>query len=64
MRILVINSEYPPIGGGAGHASANLARCLAALGHDVVVLAARFEDLPQTAQDYLNYIESGKLMVA
>src|SRR6266516_2033593 len=47
MRILVINSEYPPIGGGAGHASANLARCLAALGHDVVVLTARFEDLPQ-----------------
>ena len=46
-RILVINSEYPPIGGGAGHASANLARCLAALGHDVVVLTARFEDLPQ-----------------
>ena len=46
MRILILNSEYPPIGGGAGNASANLARCLADLGHDVSVVTARFGDLP------------------
>ena len=31
MKILLINSEYPPIGGGAGNASANLARLLGVL---------------------------------
>ncbi len=46
MRILIINSEYPPIGGGAGNASANIARCLAVLGHHVTVLTARFAGLP------------------
>ncbi len=50
MRILIINSEYPPIGGGAGNASANLARQLAALGQDVTVLTARFGDLPVEEQ--------------
>ena len=29
MKILLINSEYPPIGGGAGNASSNIARVLA-----------------------------------
>lgn len=42
MKILIINSEYPPIGGGAGNASANVSRCLAALGHDITVLTAHF----------------------
>ena len=46
MRILLINSEYPPVGGGAGNASANLARELVSLGQDVVVLTARFDQLP------------------
>lgn len=46
MRILILNSEYPPIGGGAGNASANLARCLADLGHEVSVVTARFGDQP------------------
>lgn len=46
MRILILNSEYPPIGGGAGNASANLARCLGDLGHEVSVVTARFGDQP------------------
>ncbi len=50
MRILLINSEYPPIGGGAGNASANLARCLAGLGHQVTVVTSRFKDLPRREQ--------------
>lgn len=46
MRILLLNSEYPPIGGGAGNASANLAGCLAKMGHEVTVLTSRFGNLP------------------
>jgi len=48
MRILIINSEYPPIGGGAGNASEFLARELVAAGHDVQVLTAAYADLPRT----------------
>jgi len=47
MRILVINSEYPPIGGGAGNASANLARCLSSFGHTVTVVTAHFHGQPK-----------------
>jgi glycosyltransferase involved in cell wall biosynthesis len=46
MHILIINSEYPPIGGGAGNASANLARCLASIGYTVTVLTVRFANQP------------------
>jgi glycosyltransferase involved in cell wall biosynthesis len=46
MRILIINSEYPPVGGGAGNASANLAKALSALHQEVTVLTVRFGDLP------------------
>lgn len=44
-RVLIINSEYPPVGGGAGTASAHLARTLTAQGHQVTVLTTRFRDL-------------------
>jgi glycosyltransferase involved in cell wall biosynthesis len=47
MRILIVNSEYPPIGGGAGNASANLARCLVSFGHEVLVLTSHFSGLPR-----------------
>jgi glycosyltransferase involved in cell wall biosynthesis len=47
MRLLLINSEYPPIGGGAANASANIARLLAAQGHEVTLLTSRFADLPR-----------------
>ncbi len=48
MRILIINSEYPPIGGGAGNASANLARAMAQQGHEIMVMTAQFADLPRS----------------
>lgn len=48
MHILIVNSEYPPIGGGAGNASANLARCLKSLGYEVTVLTAHFHDQPMS----------------
>ncbi|MEP7133963.1 MAG: glycosyltransferase family 4 protein [Chloroflexota bacterium] len=50
MRILVINSEYPPIGGGAGNASAHIARSLAVQGHQITVVTSRFANLPQMEQ--------------
>ncbi len=46
MRILLINSEYPPIGGGAGNASQHLAAEMAAGGHEVTVLTSHFRGLP------------------
>ncbi len=41
MKILVINYEFPPLGGGAGRGTYNLARELAAKGHQVDVLTSR-----------------------
>lgn len=40
MRLLLINYEYPPIGGGAGNATMFIGRALVALGHEVTVLTA------------------------
>ncbi len=47
MRILILNSEYSPIGGGAGHASAHIAAQLERMGHIVTVVTSRFGSLPQ-----------------
>lgn len=47
MKILIINSEYPPVGGGAGNASANIARQMARMGHEIVFLTAHFDGLPR-----------------
>jgi len=44
---MIINSEYPPVGGGAANASANLARELSHMGQDVAVLTCRYDDLPE-----------------
>ena len=46
MKILVLNYEYPPIGGGAAPVAADLSRHLAALGHGVDVVTMAFGDLP------------------
>ena len=46
MRILLINSEYPPIGGGAGNASAHIAAQLEKMGHTVAVVTTRYGKLP------------------
>ncbi|MCX7011182.1 MAG: glycosyltransferase family 4 protein [Candidatus Sumerlaeota bacterium] len=42
MRILFANYEYPPLGGGGGNATREIARRLAARGHAVAVLTTRF----------------------
>lgn len=45
-RVLIVNYEFPPIGGGAGTATFNIARELVRLGAEVHVLTARFSGLP------------------
>ncbi len=47
MNILLLNYEFPPLGGGAGNATANLARQLTLLGHRVCVLTSAFDNLPK-----------------
>lgn len=41
MRVLLLNYEYPPVGGGAGYATANIARSLVEMGVDAEVLTSR-----------------------
>jgi len=43
MRILLLNYEFPPVGGGAGRATYNIARELVRLGHNVDVLTSRMK---------------------
>jgi len=38
MRVLLVNYEYPPFGGGAGNATQEIGRTLAKMGHTVTVL--------------------------
>jgi len=45
-RLLLINYEYPPLGGGAGNATAHLAREFSLLGAEVMVLTSGFRGLP------------------
>lgn len=46
MRILVINHEYPPIGGGGGQVCQSIVDELARRGHEITVLTAHFAGLP------------------
>jgi glycosyltransferase involved in cell wall biosynthesis len=50
MRILILNSEYPPIGGGAGNASAHIAEQLMRMEHTVLVITSQFGSLPHKQQ--------------
>jgi glycosyltransferase involved in cell wall biosynthesis len=50
MHILILNSEYPPIGGGAGNASAHVAAQFEKLGHMVTVVTSRFGKFPPREQ--------------
>lgn len=40
MKFVLVNYEYPPLGGGAGNATAQLAAALTRLGHTATVLTA------------------------
>ena len=47
MKLLLVNYELPPIGAGAGNATAQIARHLASAGDQVVVLTSSFRGLPR-----------------
>ncbi|MFA5841397.1 MAG: glycosyltransferase family 4 protein [Candidatus Paceibacterota bacterium] len=47
MKILLINYEFPPLGGGAGNATKNIAREMSSLGHSVFVISTWFSGLPE-----------------
>lgn len=51
MKLVLVNYEYPPLGGGAGNATAHLARALHRLGHQVTVVTSSFADLPAREND-------------
>ena len=51
MRILIVNSEHPPIGGGAGNASANLAKRLLDFGDQVTILTCSYKDFPKNTEE-------------
>jgi glycosyltransferase involved in cell wall biosynthesis len=57
MRILVLNYEFPPIGGGGGRASEDICRHLAARGHEIRVQTARIRGIPkwETRDGYTIY---------
>lgn len=45
MKILVLNYEYPPLGGGAGVITKHISEGLAQMGHEVTVVTTWFQDL-------------------
>lgn len=45
MRVLVLNHEYPPLGGGGGQAAQDIARELTRRGHEITILTAHLEGL-------------------
>lgn len=47
MRILVINYEYPPIGGGGGFVTRDILEAMAAKGHHVTIVTSGFNSLKE-----------------
>lgn len=45
MRILALIHEYPPVGGGGGRVAQDIYEGLAARGHEIIVITARFSGL-------------------
>ncbi len=47
MKILVLNYEYPPLGGGAAPVARDISAQLCKCGHDVTVITMGFRELPK-----------------
>ncbi len=47
MQILMLNYEYPPLGGGAGRISMHISEELVKLGHNVTVVTTWYKGLPE-----------------
>jgi glycosyltransferase involved in cell wall biosynthesis len=58
MKIILINYEYPPYGGGAGNATREIARALVQKGHEVDVLTGG-EAKERIGSDNINVISVG-----
>ncbi len=54
MKILVLNYEYPPLGGGAGNITKNLSQNFAQNGNIVVVVTTWYNNLPEYDNSYKN----------
>lgn len=54
LKLVLVNYEYPPLGGGAGNATANIARALAAQQHEVRVVTSGFGELPGRSDEAAN----------
>lgn len=50
MRILVLNHEFPPVGGGGGRAAESICKNLATRGHEIKVLTMYLKGLPREEQ--------------
>src|SRR5580700_7464924 len=50
MNLLVLNYEYPPLGGGAGVITQNIAERLATAGHKVTVVTAWYKTEKETEE--------------
>jgi len=51
MRILMLNYEYPPVGGGAGVIAKHLAEGFVSLGHEVHVISVNFGNLSLSTEE-------------
>lgn len=51
MKLLLVNYEYPPLGGGAANATLFMARALVQLGHEATVLTGGFKNLPRRCSE-------------
>lgn len=47
MKLLLINNEFPPIGGGGSTVTKYALKHLVASGHDVTLITSRYKDLPK-----------------
>lgn len=54
MKILVLNYEYPPLGGGAGNITKNISQNLALNGNNVVVITSWYNNLLENEKPILN----------
>jgi len=61
MHVLVINYEYPPIGGGGGVICRDISEEIASRGHSVTVITSRFDGL--SAFESINGVEIHRVSV-
>jgi glycosyltransferase involved in cell wall biosynthesis len=51
VKLVLLNYEYPPLGGGAGNATACIARALVRQGHEIAVVTGAFGELRGTTSE-------------